>query len=775
MARRKRRRHLANDAAGVGPAGGPPSGGPPGQRLAKTSADPAVGPSPGPEDRLKPWLLGGICALWVARPLLVSESAAEEGDGLAVVMLWLGLAAVWVLGLVGRKRFFFRFTRIDAAVLAVVALHMAAGIRGALVGHPRPAVNMIWEWVGLGMAFVLTRQVLDKACYLRAVAGVMIALAVGLAGFGVYQYAYELPATRAEYRRQPQKVLQEAGLDIAADPALRKKFEDRLNSPEPIATFALTNSLAGFLAPWLMVLVGIGIAGGTEGGRQSPAARRIGKLGMALSAALVAGCLILTMSRSAYLATGLGLVVLAGAALRSWRRRWPLAAGVGVVVVLAAAAVATGGVDASVFTQAGRSLAVRLHYWRATLAMIADHPWLGVGPGNFQAQYTRYKLPQAVEEVAEPHNFILEVWATAGTPAVIALAAVLGQLAGVMLAAAKRLTNGTDPCAAPVSPIANEQACTGRPFFALAGGLLGYPLGILAGWTTSAPPSVAGILLAMVLAAGAMAGLWPWVVHGRVPLWLPALALGVLLVNLLAAGGMGFPGVAGSLWLLVALGASLAENATRPGQAGAAPLEAQRAWPQPVAWALLAGALGAIVACYGTAYRPVLECRAVMEAARRQPELSESLLLRAARADPLSSRPWESLAALRFQTWSRHADATAAEAFKQATQAMLHRAPWASALWLATADRYLEVFLRTAQKKWLEESLEAYRQAAELYPANPIAQARWALACKTAGDEAGFRQHAGEALRLDALADPAGPRLPDELRIAVQRSNSEGG
>ena len=53
---------------------------------------------------------------------------------------------------------------------------------------------------------------------------------------------------------------------------------------------------------------------------------------------------------------------------------------------------------------------------RATAAMIADHTLLGCGPGNFQEHYARYKLPQASETVGDPHNFLLEIWATAGTP-----------------------------------------------------------------------------------------------------------------------------------------------------------------------------------------------------------------------------------------------------------------------------------------------------------------------------------------------------------------------
>ena len=57
--------------------------------------------------------------------------------------------------------------------------------------------------------------------------------------------------------------------------------------------------------------------------------------------------------------------------------------------------------------------------------MIKDHPWLGVGPGNFQDYYTQYKLPTASEEIRDPHNFLLEVWATSGSFALVALCVAL--------------------------------------------------------------------------------------------------------------------------------------------------------------------------------------------------------------------------------------------------------------------------------------------------------------------------------------------------------------
>ncbi len=61
-----------------------------------------------------------------------------------------------------------------------------------------------------------------------------------------------------------------------------------------------------------------------------------------------------------------------------------------------------------------------------TRALNARTFWLGVGPGNFAAPYLRYKLPEASEEILDPHNLFLEVWATGGFWALLALMAAVG-------------------------------------------------------------------------------------------------------------------------------------------------------------------------------------------------------------------------------------------------------------------------------------------------------------------------------------------------------------
>src|SRR4030095_1138932 len=108
--------------------------------------------------------------------------------------------------------------------------------------------------------------------------------------------------------------------------------------------------------------------------------------------------------------------------------RLPLVATLTAVVV-GLGVVASGGLDIQVLSEAPTSVLYRLQYWRSTAAMIADYPVFGCGPGQFQEAYSVYKLPEASEPPRDPHNFLLEIWSTAGTPALAALLAIAAALA----------------------------------------------------------------------------------------------------------------------------------------------------------------------------------------------------------------------------------------------------------------------------------------------------------------------------------------------------------
>ena len=82
--------------------------------------------------------------------------------------------------------------------------------------------------------------------------------------------------------------------------------------------------------------------------------------------------------------------------------------------------------DREVLTQSTMSLRYRWEYWQGAWGVITGGAtsvwqalsspffWWGVGPGNFGGPYLKYKLPQSSEEILDPHNLFLEVWATAG-------------------------------------------------------------------------------------------------------------------------------------------------------------------------------------------------------------------------------------------------------------------------------------------------------------------------------------------------------------------------
>ena len=711
-----------------------------------------------PGERLRPWLLGGACGLVVARPLFPSESAILRGDGLPVVMLWIALAVFWLLGAIGHRGLRLRLGWVDGAVLLAVGLHTVSGVWATAHASPRPALNALWEWIGLGLSFLLVRQLVLGRREARAVVAVMAGLAVALAVYGLYQYFYSLPATRARYDRDPEGMLAEAGLDYPRGSRERELFEKRLHSVEPLGTFALTNSLAGFLAPWLIVVLGTAVAGTGEG--LSRKRLWMGVLGAALPVGM---CLVLTKSRTAYLATIAGMLLL-GVLWRGGVRLGGkvLAVAAAALPLLVALAIATGGLDREVLSEAGKSLGYRLQYWQSSLEMIADHPWVGCGPGNFREAYPAYKLPTASEEIADPHNFLLEIWATAGTPAMAAFVAAIAGVFATVLAARGQRRETTDPRSAPAGPARHR--ATDRPWFVLGGGVAGFLLGILIGLSSDAPAGPLLPILGLPAAAGVVALLWGWVHQGELPAALPLIAVVVALVNLSAAGALVFPGVSGTLWLLMALGVNLA------GTAAVATLS------RPKLVGLLVLALGLAAVCYATAYSPVVRSRAALERAQERPGQAEQWLLQAAKADPWSAEPWSQLASLAFRRWAVDVEPDGLARFERYAEKACTLAPNSSPEWRTVADSYCAAYQKLGTLQDLKKAVRAYQKVVLLYPNSAEHQAALALAMRAAGDGEGFREHGARALWLDKITPHTDkkldPRVRDELRNSLPRNGS---
>jgi len=74
----------------------------------------------------------------------------------------------------------------------------------------------------------------------------------------------------------------------------------------------------------------------------------------------------------------------------------------------------------------------RVAHWEAAVAMWAEHPWLGQGPGQYEVTYDRFRLPRWADALGHAHNYYLHVLAEGG---LIGLLSYLWFLAAAVLLA----------------------------------------------------------------------------------------------------------------------------------------------------------------------------------------------------------------------------------------------------------------------------------------------------------------------------------------------------
>jgi hypothetical protein len=728
--------------------------------------------------RLRTWLLPAAVALLVASHLIPSESVAESGTHAVLCMAWCVLLAAWGLTAALAPDAKLYFTASDAAFMLLVALHAASGLvpRDGVV--TRQAWNVLWLWVSYGIACFLLRQLLIGASHTGAVLAVMLGLAVALAAHGYYQYFVTGPMVRADYQRHPEQVLRENGIPTEPDSPVRRHFENRLLAVEPLATFALANSLAGFLAPWTVFSAGLAFQ---LWRRRLP---RLVWLTLGAVPLFLIGCLLLTKSRTAVLALVAGGILLGlfGPPMR-WHLDWRIPAWIAAaLIVLSLVAVGVGGLDIEVLSEAPKSVLYRLEYWRSTAAMIGDHPLLGCGPGNFQDYYAHYKLPQASETVADPHNIFLEIWATAGTPALMAFLAWIGLL-GFDLGR----SDGPRQLLEPDFPADDPTWGAGDlvPWGALAGVAIGFGLALVTDfplWTKASGGHVGILLIGLPLAAITIWMLRLWQATGPVTTSIPVIALITLGINLCAAGAAAFPGVILSGLVLAACARQTAAHVH------ARPIPGAIRGLLVVAPALLA------LACYWTEYAPVLRCQTLVAEAEKLLEGGSSQpgrvpqafdhLYAAAQADPSESRVWQRLAAMHLHAWLIGDDETSLEAFGEAAARYAALRPASQRAHAQRGEWFLLAYRKSGQRKHLDAAIEAYQLAVQRSPASALAHAQLAWVHHLAGDASHARPEAARALELDArhsheelklgslrLVDPQpDPEAPSGWRIESGQS-----
>lgn len=729
-------------------------------------------------ERLRRLALGLLAALLVARAYWPSEPdlKAGAGSGLVWVFAILLVAALALASSFAARRLTFRFSWVDAAVIALVFL-VASSARMAV--DWRIGVNLAWEWVGLGTAYLLLRNLPRSRAESSALALALTATAGAVGVYGLYQVGVELPQLQADYLRNPVPTL--IKMNIPPDSPARRAFEQRLlDSNEPFSTFGLANSLAGFLVGPLALLLGVALrnlAGAKDGGS------RWGALAAAVPPGfLMLVCLILTKSRSAYLGLLVAALILAWRSRRLVPRRALLGlavAGVVVVVGLTAAGLATGRLDRQVLTQSGLSMRYRLEYWQGAWGVITEGApsvsgalrsgafWSGVGPGNFGPRYLRHKLPQASEEIQDPHNAPLEVWATAGVWALLCFAAAVGL--GLWLL----LRSDVDDADSDVDDR------PGRATWLVIASGLGWVMVLLLGQLNLFQDELLARWLILGLA-------WSVSAFFLAPLWRgaspPAFAFGAafaaVAINLLAAGGIGIPTVALAFWGLLALGLNHREGAP------CGRLRSVGGWlpgfGAASVWAAVVGLFLGATLPFWRSEAAVAEAEVAINRLPPDFERAESAYRRAERLDRFNPRPWLGHAYLQYQVWESRGAKPEDLRWRTIPALLLKAAspPRGTDSWSLHFERanvIRDLLGRVGPSLSPIEAIQlrsgivqATRTASRLHPTNATLHAALAEASAEVSMFHDAVKEAREALRLDALTPHADKKLAAPVRDRLQ-------
>lgn len=728
-------------------------------------------------------------SLFFARWWAPVESAAA-GDTALLVLPWMLLLAL-AAWLVSTGRFSKTFLEFDLADLGLGLIGLGAlvgyGSVWSMGGQLRAALNMTWEWLGIVVAVFLLRRFWG-ATRSSAPLAVLLGIGLTLSVQGIYQHSVQLPSQRAivlpmveEYqetyaqlqstelspaareRLQSAQQSQERLLfqnGIPAEPRSLQMFVERLNSSEPFAQFALTNTLAGVLLVCLLLQLSLGF----RLFRSTTASPRGAQVYLAVAVVATFYCLVLTKSRTAWVAGLIGIVLLALQWPRNQTaRRHILQAGAAAVLLLVlgvGGGLLTGALDLEVITEANKSLSYRVEYWTASLAMLQDHWATGVGPGNFRQNYLAYKLPYSSEEILDPHNLWLDAWAGNGLLGLLGLAIVIF----VMLrrawiqflcpaVAESDLKHSVDESVKPAVIATALSGLWAMLFVSPEIAPLIEVVGLLAFLGTIAAAGFSKLLNQSTPAAYAMT--------------IAALAA---IIHLHGAGGFAMPGIISAV-LLLGLGPRCFDKKSDEAS------QLLNRWAAPAVMGL------AILLLIGGTLLVVRPELASWTATTRLANANSSRAAQIAlndwaEADSVNPAPWMQLGQM-YASMAKESPVSERDAYAQAAIAALEKAapldPANHHVYQAIAAVYTEQATAGKAEAWTE-AVRNQQLAVDHYPGSAELQADLSAYLASAGKTNDAAKVAAKALEIHQLNEKAGhvDRLLDEGTVGALKKRTNG-
>lgn len=368
---------------------------------------------------------------WGLIPLLLTVPLARLGGLMAAGMrispaevMLVGVLLAWLTQMAARRQVRFPHPPLLLPFLLFLGA-MLASMPGAL--SLRAGVKELVKWGSMLGAYLFVAACVQRR-YLAWLVGAIVAAGCGQALLGIYQFFTG---------RGPEWFLLFDGFMRA------------------YGTFEQPNPYGGYLGLTLPLAVALAFdighsnapRAGPESARGVPKDSRptsrallpagldlkaqIGRLAALGAALLMVAALAMSWSRGAWLGFGAAMLIMSMA-----RSRWTaILAGAGMGVLILAllltsarllppiltqrfaglsAYLTVGDVTTAEVTEANYAVIERLAHWQAALKMWADHPWQGVGIGNYAVVYPRYGLPHWPQPLGHAHNYYLNIGAEAG-------------------------------------------------------------------------------------------------------------------------------------------------------------------------------------------------------------------------------------------------------------------------------------------------------------------------------------------------------------------------
>ena len=361
------------------------------------------------------YALFALCLCVIALRVTLTESPTAQSTILAdnlrdtiyslAISTSLGLGFVlWLAWSFCSKRFVYRITGIE---ISLCLFYTAAVVAGFAASNKRLAIIDLALFLAPLLMAVLLVQILDSHSKVKLLLAVIAALGIVTAYQCREQFSYSNQEMIEQYEQDNQSLLEPLGIESGTFGQFL--FEHRLYSRGVRGYFTTRNSAGSFLLMALFAAVALFIDKLEK--RKSELIRFFHFLTCGAAIVIILFALALTKSKGAIIgllfasAVFIGLLCF-GNWLRTHRKT--------VLIVLLLLALAGGCVVVSYGLMhgslpGGNSMLVRWQYWQASAKIYADHFLTGIGPGNFKFFYTHYKPAEALESVADPHNFLLSV------------------------------------------------------------------------------------------------------------------------------------------------------------------------------------------------------------------------------------------------------------------------------------------------------------------------------------------------------------------------------